>query len=278
MVGLPSLPRCTPQFGNSPCGAFFSFSPWRWATVAAAGVLVVAACTSTATADREPTSPTMPAPGSDGGLVGPAEAGVYDAGASAGPEPDCTMYCDAGDGQLHRPARAVREPRRVPRALPAPPAGRCGRHETNTARLPPVLRGQPGPDQRRATIAWPPGRSAAASAAIAASRSARSRWGRARRMPDLRRTAATPTVRRRAPAISYLDGGVDGGGERPDGPKTRQHAELPPLPRAERGPRRQRLRRPRRRQRRLSVARQRLRPLSACGRSGCRRTSSGRRR
>ena len=30
MVGLPSLPRRTPQFGTSPCGAFFFRQPpWR---------------------------------------------------------------------------------------------------------------------------------------------------------------------------------------------------------------------------------------------------------
>ena len=71
-------------------------------TIAAAGALVVAACTSTATADREPITDDS-GPRIDGGLVGPAEGGAYDAGTPQGPEPDCTTYCEQVMGSCTGP-------------------------------------------------------------------------------------------------------------------------------------------------------------------------------
>jgi hypothetical protein len=61
-------------------------------TTAAAAALVVAACTSTASSP-EP-SAEAGGPRRDGGIVGPAEAGAYDAGTPQGPPPSCEKYCD----------------------------------------------------------------------------------------------------------------------------------------------------------------------------------------
>lgn len=61
-------------------------------TSAAAGALVVAACSSTASSTPDPDLEAGLS--RDGGIVGPAEAGAYDAGIQEGPEPSCTNYCD----------------------------------------------------------------------------------------------------------------------------------------------------------------------------------------
>ena len=109
----------------------FSTLAFGVGTFAAAGVLVVAACTSTATADREPITDDS-GPRIDGGMVVPAEAGAYDAGASQGPEPDCATYCAQVMGSCTGPHAQYASATECHELCQRLPPGDAGDTENNT--------------------------------------------------------------------------------------------------------------------------------------------------
>jgi hypothetical protein len=188
------------------------------ATIAAAGALVVAACTSTATPDREPVAEDS-GPKRDGGLVGPAEAGAYDAGTALGPEPNCATYC----GQVmssctgaHAQYASGTECLELCQRLPA---GDAGDTETNSVAC-------------RQYYAGSPARTSAGDYCLAAGPFGGGVCGdRCIAFCALTLGACSPDTGGPAPygsypdcqtacsGFPYLDGGADGGGEPPDGPE-----------------------------------------------------------
>jgi hypothetical protein len=195
----------------------FSTAALAVATFTAAGALVVAACTSTATADREPITDDS-GPPREGGLVGPAEAGVYDAGPALGPEPDCTTYCDQVMGSCtgaHAQYASAIECLGLCQRLPA---GDAGDTETNTLACRQYYAGSPARTNADYCLAAGPfggglcgDRCIAFCALTLGACSPDAGPAPYDSYPDCQTACAN---------YQYVDAGADGGGEPPDGPRT----------------------------------------------------------
>ncbi len=189
------------------------------ATLAAAGAVVVAACTSTATADPEPITDDSGAQ-RDGGPVGPAEAGIYDAGTAQGPQPDCTAYCTqvtesctGAHAQYESRAECLELCQRLP-------AGGPGDTETNSLACRQYYAGSPARTSAGdyCLAAGPFGGGVCGDRCIAfcaLTLSVCSPDGGAAPAPY----GSYADCQTACAGYRYLDGGADGGGEPPDGPE-----------------------------------------------------------
>jgi len=189
------------------------------AALAAAGTLIVAACTSTPAADRGPSSEDS-GPRLDGGLVDPAEAGRYDAGAPVGPEPDCATYCDQVMASCTGAHAQYVSGIQCHQLCQHMTAGDAGDMENNTLAC-------------RQYYAGSPARTSAGDYCLAAGPFGGGVCGdRCSAFCAFTLGACSPDAGKDAPyesysacqtacaGFSYVDGGADGGGEPPDGPTT----------------------------------------------------------
>jgi hypothetical protein len=195
---------------------FLFFPALAVAALGAAGVLVVAACTSTATADRDPITDDS-GPRIDGGLVGPAEAGAYDAGTPLGPEPNCAIYCQQVMGSCTGPHAQYASASECHELCQRLPAGDAGDTESNTLAC-------------RQYYAGSPARTSAGDYCLAAGPFGGGVCGdRCIAFCALTLGACAPDAgpapyesysacQTACAGYSYFDGGSDGGGEQPDGP------------------------------------------------------------
>ena len=187
------------------------------AAILAASALIVAACTSTSTADREPTAEDS-GPGLDGGLVNPAEAGFLDAGAPLGPAPDCATYCDQVMESCTGPHAQYSSGIECHQLCQHMAAGDAGDMENNTLAC-------------RQYYAGSPARTSAGDYCLAAGPFGGGVCGdRCSAFCSFTVEACSPDAGKDAPyesysacqtacaGFSYVDGGADGGGEPPDGP------------------------------------------------------------
>jgi hypothetical protein len=198
---------------------FFPLWPLATFSVAiGAATVAIVACSSTASDSRDPFSDDA-GPRKDGGLVGPVEAGTYDGGAPRGPEPSCAKYCDlvmdACTGQ-HAQYASRTECLELCARLPE---GDAGDDESNTVAC-------------RQYYAGSPARTNAGEYCLAAGPFGGGVCGeRCIAFCGLSLDACSPGGSGAAPygnypdcqtacqGFAYQDGGTDGGGERPDGPK-----------------------------------------------------------
>jgi len=187
-------------------------------TIAAAGALVVAACTSTATADREPITDDS-GPRIDGGLVGPAEGGAYDAGTPQGPEPDCTTYCEQVMGSCTGPHAQYASASQCHELCQRLPAGDAGDTKNNTLACRQYYAGSPARTSAGdyCLAAGPFGGGVCGDRCIAFCALTLGACS-----PDAGPAPyeSYPACQTACAGYSYLDGGADGGGEPPDGPTT----------------------------------------------------------
>ena len=100
--------------------------------VTAATALLVGSACSTTESSEPPLTSDDSGPRKDGGLVGPADGGIYDTGTTPEPEPSCSKYCDlvtdsCADAEAQYASRA--ECLEVCARLPA---GDAGDIESNT--------------------------------------------------------------------------------------------------------------------------------------------------
>ncbi|MDB4935666.1 MAG: hypothetical protein JWP87_2638 [Labilithrix sp.] len=204
------------------------FSKWPLATFsvvigalgacgAASAALV--ACGSTAADSRDPFTEEAGVR-IDGGLVDPAEAGIYDGGAPPGPEPSCAKYCDLvmeSCTDQHAQYASRKECLELCARLPE---GHAGDNETNTVAC-------------RQYYAGSPARTNAGDYCLGAGPFGGGVCGdRCTAFCGLALGACSPEAGAPAPygsyadcqascqGYSYRDGGADGGGEPPDGPKS----------------------------------------------------------
>jgi hypothetical protein len=197
-------------------------SVWPLATFSVAcgaAAVAIVACSSATSSERD-SSPEDAGPRKDGGLVDPAEGGVYDSGTPLGPEPSCGKYCDlvmeSCTGQ-HAQYASRSECLELCARLPA---GDAGDSESNTVAC-------------RQYYAGSPARTNAGGYCLAAGPFGGGVCGdRCIAFCGLTLGACAPGSGGQAPygsypdcqtacaGYAYKDGGADGGGEPPDGPKT----------------------------------------------------------
>ena len=204
-----------PRFLSSACAARVPLGLIGLITVTS-GVLAVGACSSSESAGSSFTAEDS-GPRKDGGLVGPADGGTYDSGTTPGPEPSCTKYCDlvmdscAGDqAQYASRAECLEMCARLP-------AGDAGDIESNTVAC-------------RQYYAGSPARTNAGGYCLAAGPFGGGVCGdRCTAFCGLTLGACSPDAavapygsypdcQTACAGYSYGDGGVDGGGEPPNGP------------------------------------------------------------
>jgi hypothetical protein len=186
------------------------------ATASAGAFVLVAACSSTADSAR--VSPGEEAgTRRDGGLVQPADGGTYDAGSPPGPEPSCTGYCDlvmasCTDAQAQYASRA--ECLALCGHLPA---GDAGDKETNSVACRQYYAGSPARTDAPGycLAAGPFGGGVCGDRCTAFCGLA---LGACSPSAPAAPYAGYPDCQTDCAGYAYKDGGVDGGGEAPDGP------------------------------------------------------------
>lgn len=183
---------------------------------AAAGLLIVGACSSTASSDVSPSMEDS-GPRKDGGLVNPADGGSYDSGTPPGPEPSCAKYCDlvmesCADDQAQYTSRA--ECLELCARLPA---GDAGDIESNTVACRQYYAGSPARTNAGGycLAAGPFGGGVCGDRCIAFCALTLGACS-----PDAAAAPYTsyPECQTACAGYAYKDGGADGGGEPPDGP------------------------------------------------------------
>ena len=195
----------------------FSTTALAVGTIVAAGALTVAACTSTATPDREPITDDS-GPRRDGGLVGPAEAGLYDAGSAPGPQPDCTSYCEQVMGSCTGPHAQYASHTECLELCQRLPAGDAGDTETNSLACRQYYAGSPARTSAGdyCLAAGPFGGGVCGDRCIAFCTLTLGACS-----PDAGRApyGSYPDCQTSCSGFPYRDGGADGGGEPPNGPE-----------------------------------------------------------
>lgn len=183
----------------------------------AGGLLIASACSSSESAEPPPNLDDSGVR-KDGGPVGPADGGSYDSGTTLGPEPSCSKYCDlvmesCVDAEAQYASRG--DCLAICARLPA---GDAGDIESNSVAC-------------RQYYAGSPARTNAGGYCLAAGPFGGGVCGdRCTAFCEL--TLATcssgadapygsyPDCQTACAGFTYKDGGVDGGGEPPNGPPT----------------------------------------------------------